>query len=30
MFLKNPIDLLFITPHHIPIIIVGLLPLPLC
>ena len=29
MLLEDPVDLFLIAPHHIPIIIVGLPPLPL-
>jgi hypothetical protein len=25
---KHPVDLLFIAPHYIPVIIIGLFPLP--
>jgi hypothetical protein len=28
MFLEDPVDLLFFAPHHGPVIVVGLFPLP--
>jgi len=29
VFLKNPVYLLFIAPHHVPIIVISLFPLPI-